>query len=163
VTLSRGARRLFDLLQSYARHSGRAFPFQKTLAGRMECADRTIRRYINELVAGGMLAVRKRQHSSAEYVIQTGQNVRSGVRSGVRSERPFISVSEKKRSYVPFKPTGKTEKPFEYGPDPELEAFIAAHEARQGATACVSAPQVPDRKPAMRQEASNHQRAQVQS
>ncbi len=86
MNLSRGARRLLSLLQSYARLSGRAFPFQATLARKLDCDTRTIRRYVAELREAGLLNVQKRQHSSAEYFIQTGQNVRSGVRSDVRSD-----------------------------------------------------------------------------
>ena len=94
--LSRGARRCFQTLQSFARKSGRAFPFQSTLAAELEVDIRTVRRYIRELRIAGWISVEKRQHSSALYTIQTGQNVRSGVLSeakNVRSERsgPYIT------------------------------------------------------------------------
>lgn len=88
-TVSRGARRCLALLQSYAAVSGRAFPYQATLAAKLDVSPRTVRRYLHELAAAGLVVVKKRQHSSAEYRLQTGQNVRSGVRSGVRSERRY--------------------------------------------------------------------------
>ena len=88
-TLSRGARRCLAILQSYAAVSGRAFPFQATLAAKLDVSPRTVRRYLHELAAAGLVVVKKRQHSSAEYRLQTGQNVRSGVRSDVRSERRY--------------------------------------------------------------------------
>jgi predicted transcriptional regulator len=73
-----------------------AFPFQKTLAAKLEVDERTVRRYVRELVQAGELQVTKRQHSSALYEIQTGQNVRSDVRSDVRSKPRFLN--EKKLS-----------------------------------------------------------------
>ncbi len=92
--LSRGAKRCLALLESYAARSGVAFPFQRTLAAKLEVDERTVRRYVRELVAAGIVGVTKRQHCSALYQIQTGQNVRSDVRSGVRSEPryPYMSL-----------------------------------------------------------------------
>ena len=93
--VSRGALRCLRLLQSYAAVSGRAFPFQSTIAAQLEVDARTVRRYVRELVAAGQLQVQKRQHSSAEYKIQTGQNVRSDVRSGVRSGVVYPYMSKR--------------------------------------------------------------------
>jgi hypothetical protein len=96
--MSRGALRCLALLQSYAAKSGRAFPFQKTLAAQLEVDVRTVKRYVHELCAAGELKVRRRQHSSAEYEFQKGQNVPSNVPSGVPSGRRFLS--EKRMSTV---------------------------------------------------------------
>lgn len=69
LNLSRGARRCLEQLKYYARQSGRAFPFQKTLARDLKRGPRTVGRYISELVDSGAVKVIKRQHSSAEYVL----------------------------------------------------------------------------------------------
>lgn len=79
MKLSRGALRCLAQLQFYARSSGRAFPFQSTLARDLKRDSRTVRRYISELIQTGHLQVHKRQHSSAEYVLS---DVLSDVRSG---------------------------------------------------------------------------------
>jgi Helix-turn-helix domain len=79
MELSRGALRCLDRLKYYARQSGRAFPFQDTLARDLKRDSRTVRRYIFELVQTGHLQVLKRQHSSAEYVLS---DVLSDVLSG---------------------------------------------------------------------------------
>jgi Helix-turn-helix domain len=65
--LSSGARRCFSLLASFAARSGQAFPFQRTLAMKLDCNLRTVNRYVRELRDAGILAVRKRQRSSALY------------------------------------------------------------------------------------------------
>jgi len=115
MNLSRGARRLLDLLKSFARRSGRAFPFQKTLAEKLEVKIRTIKRWVRELREAGLIAVRRRQHSSAEYEIQKGQNVPSDVPSGVEnvpSGHPVSLLTEVKSfsggecARVPRKPPG---------------------------------------------------------
>lgn len=79
MKLSRGALRCLAQLQFYARSSGRAFPFQSTLARDLKRDSRTVRRYISELIQTGHIQVHKRQHSSAEYVLS---DVLSDVRSG---------------------------------------------------------------------------------
>ena len=75
MQLSSGAQRLLRILKSLARLSGRAFPFQRTL--RLMAAKtgplrtvRTIQRWLAELVRAGLVIVKKRQHSSAEYQLQ---------------------------------------------------------------------------------------------
>jgi AraC-like DNA-binding protein len=88
-----GARRLLRLLESYARLSGRAFPFQATLAQKLKCSDRTVRRYLRELCRAGRVGVVKRQHHSAEYRLLAVENVRSDVRSDVRSGAAHIGMS----------------------------------------------------------------------
>lgn len=96
MQLSRGTRRLLTELKSYARHSGRAFPFQETLATRLGVDVRTIKRWVRELREAGQITVRRRQHSSAEYEIQKGQNVPSNVPSGaenVLSGAPYLYMS----------------------------------------------------------------------
>lgn len=110
--MTRGAIQLLKLLRSY----GRAFPFQATLAAKLGCTERTVRRYVQELSESGLLIVQKRGHSSAEYQLikqlVTANNVRSekygkvrefpvenlwnnvqNVRSDVRSEPPHLLLS----------------------------------------------------------------------
>ena len=94
MDLSRGARRCLELLQSYARSSGRAFPFQSTIAAKLGVGDRMVRKYIRELAQAGALQVRKRQHSSAEYVLRQEQKFRSEFRSEFRSGRRVLLVRE---------------------------------------------------------------------
>lgn len=52
--LSNGAVRLYLALDEYARDSGSCWPKQKTLAGRLGCSVRQLKRYLQELVAAGM-------------------------------------------------------------------------------------------------------------
>lgn len=100
MVLSRGAQRCFSFLKSLARFSGRAFPLQETVAIRLGCKRRMVRYYLAELREAGLIvATKKRQHSSAEYVLsQTGNDCRSGCRSEpkyCRSEPPRLLMREK--------------------------------------------------------------------
>lgn len=93
MSLSRGALRCLEQLKYYARQSGRAFPFQDTLARDLKRDSRTVRRYLFELVQTGHLQVIKRQHSSAEYVLS---DVQSNVRSGdsILTEAKTLNLKE---------------------------------------------------------------------
>lgn len=103
MKLSRGAQRCLSQLQYYARESGRAFPFQDTLARDLKRDERTVRRYVSELMRYGALKVVRRQHSSNEYVLsgeicgKSGKSVRSDVRSGdsILSELKTLSIKGK--------------------------------------------------------------------
>jgi DNA-binding transcriptional MocR family regulator len=88
MQLSAGAKRLLQTLKSLARLSGRAFPFQRTLAAKLSRTVRTIQRWLAELVRAGLVSVQKRQHSSAEYHLE---NVVSGVVSGAQKCRVCAS------------------------------------------------------------------------
>lgn len=112
--LSRGAFRLLGALKVYARGKRECFPAQKTLAARLKVSSRTVRRWLAELEAAGLVSWRRRAHTSAVYTVnpnvhsnkrnntvgilrlemkmstQTANDVRSGVRSGVRSI-PYIT------------------------------------------------------------------------
>lgn len=93
MKLSSGAQRLLRTLKSFARVSGRAFPFQRTLAGMFTKTIRTVQRWLAELVRAGLVTVQKRQHSSAEYSLK---NVVSDVVSEpqkcrVCPSRPLVS------------------------------------------------------------------------
>lgn len=84
--LSSGAMGLFKLLHSFARRSGRAFPFQKTLACRLHVSEQMVRRWLLELKTLQAVEVVKRQHSSAEYrLLKTVEKLRSELRSELRS------------------------------------------------------------------------------
>lgn len=123
MELSSGARRLSQLLQSYARLSGRAFPFQATLAKKLCCSDRTVRRYASELAKAGRLAIIQRQRHSAEYRLLPVHNVQANVQAGVQAKSAYIGVSssELRQSQLAMpEPTitneyGRTE------PNPEFE------------------------------------------
>lgn len=95
MSLSRGARRCLKLLQSYARVSGRAFPYRDTLARRLECHPGTVGRYLSELKAHGLVKVRQRQHSSAEYEIQDAHFAQADAQADAQAER-FYPLSERK-------------------------------------------------------------------
>jgi hypothetical protein len=66
VTISRGARQCFEYLR---KRGTRAFPFQETIARELGCKERQVRNYLFELKSAGVLVVKKRQRSSAEYVL----------------------------------------------------------------------------------------------
>lgn len=110
MRLSRGARRLFKLIQDLSRHSGLAFMFHSKMAVRCETTEPSLRRHLAELRRGGYIASRKRQHSSAEYrILRLIENDRSGDRSGDRSDSPVLllsNLSEYERR-VQRKPSGR--------------------------------------------------------
>ncbi|MHB1505141.1 MAG: helix-turn-helix domain-containing protein [Sulfobacillus sp.] len=58
--LSHRAKELYTLLFDFAWQSGRAFPGQVRLAAMLGVTDRSIRTYLAELVAAGLLTVRRR-------------------------------------------------------------------------------------------------------
>jgi hypothetical protein len=94
--MSRGAKRCLRFLESLARKSGRAFPLQTTIAAECDCKLRMVRYYLAELRrAGFIVATKKRQHSSAEYVlrpaIQTGNNCQSDCLSDCRSDGSILT------------------------------------------------------------------------
>jgi hypothetical protein len=116
MALSRGAQRCLDRLRFYARQTGRAFPFQDTLAVDLKRDVRTVQRYISELVDFGAVKVIRRQHHSAEYVVSEEivacncgkadknvgsepSDVRSDVRSGdfILSEVKTLSLRKPAR------------------------------------------------------------------
>lgn len=127
--LSVGSKRLFSLLRSYAARSGRAFPFQRTLAARLGVSDRQVRTYVKELRDAGFLDVRKRQHSSAEYSLRQEANFRSDFRSDFRSGGPLIGSSsdECNTSEAPRIPPSREthRKPAEPREDPETVEQVA--------------------------------------
>lgn len=91
MELSRGARRCLSLLQSFAAGSGKAFPYQDTLAKKLGVQPRMVRYYLAELKLAGLVEkVLKRQHSSAQYCL-------SDCRSDCRSGAPVI-ITEFKQS-----------------------------------------------------------------
>jgi len=86
VDLSRGAQRLLALIESYARRSGQAFPFQKQLANRMDISEQMVRRYLLELKRAGRVVVQKRGQTSALYLPQPVQVSVDKLQSELRSE-----------------------------------------------------------------------------
>jgi hypothetical protein len=91
MPLSRGASRCLSLLQSYAAGSGKAFPYQETIAKKLNVKPRMVRYYLAELKASGFVEkVLKRQHSSAQYCL-------SDCRSDCRSGEPVL-ITELKLS-----------------------------------------------------------------
>jgi hypothetical protein len=134
MSLSRGACRLLSELQSYARRSGWAAPFQSTLAAKLGVTERTIRRWLLKLRRAGALLTKKRQRTSAEYVIQCWENVRSNVRSKLENVRsklthPYMSAKDlvKRSGLAGRKPPQRTE---EYAPS--VNWYEAVRLARAG-------------------------------
>lgn len=70
MELSRGAQRLLELLESYARHSRRAFPFQRTLAAKLGVKERQVRNLLSELKHSGIVKVLKQGPHSAVYLVE---------------------------------------------------------------------------------------------
>ena len=73
--VSPGATRLLKLLQSFARRSGRAFPYHRTLAKRLHCSEPTLRRWIAELRRDGLLETQQRGRTSALYAVSTAVGI----------------------------------------------------------------------------------------
>src|SRR3981189_414156 len=91
MPLSRGPKHCLELLEDLARGSlGCACPSREWLARRLDCSLPTLDRWTAELRAKGFLTVKKRQHSSATYTVQTSHFDKSGERSGDKSERRYI-------------------------------------------------------------------------
>lgn len=96
-----GPSKLLILLTRFARTYGaeRCYPGQDFLARRFKVNPRTIRRWTEQLVSEGRLRCQRRGPRSILYsvIIQrnSGQNVRSNVRSFVRSKpfHPYINSS----------------------------------------------------------------------
>ncbi len=59
MRLSRGARRLFDLIRWYACRFPEVFPLRSTLARRLKCSCPTVGRWLAELKRLGILLVRQ--------------------------------------------------------------------------------------------------------
>ncbi len=125
MNISAGALALFENLHSYARRSGRAFPFQATLAADAGgVSTQMVRRWLLELKRANAVSVVKRQHSSAEYVLlKTVAQLRSELRSELRSGVCIIGSSKAELKAEPLafpEPTTTNE----YGrtePNPEFE------------------------------------------
>lgn len=64
MKLSHGARRCLNVLRTYGTS---VFPKQETLAGRLLCDIRSVRRYVQELKQAGLVTVRKRGATSSIY------------------------------------------------------------------------------------------------
>lgn len=98
LALSTGARRCLRLLASFAARSGKAFPFQRTLAEKLDCNIRTVSRYVRELRDAGVVQVQKRQQSSALYKLSSncGNPVENGTHRTARARENVVSgvVSE---------------------------------------------------------------------
>jgi hypothetical protein len=65
------------------------------MAAKLECSLRSVAYYLEELRAAGLITIKKRQHSSAEYRIQTGNLCTSGCTSGCTSEPRYPYMSFK--------------------------------------------------------------------
>jgi Helix-turn-helix domain len=91
--LSSGARRCLFLLRSFAGKTGRAFPYQRTIADKLGVEPRMVRYYLAELKACGLVEkVLKRQHSSAEYCLSDCRSdCRSGSSTPITELKPITS------------------------------------------------------------------------
>ena len=116
-SLSRGARRCLQLLRSYAARSGRAFPYQATLAAQLDVKPRMVRYYLAELKAAGFVEkVLKRQHSSAEYCLSGCQSdCRSGPPYPITDLKPSITSEQQPRKPMAVE---TNREPKAYIPDP---------------------------------------------
>lgn len=66
--LTRDARFLFVLLKSYANHETlAAFPSRELLCNKMNCTDRSLGRYLNELIQTGYVKKTKERKSDGTY------------------------------------------------------------------------------------------------
>ena len=99
--LSRDALRCLRLIEAYARKSGRAFPFQRTLAAQLGCTERTVQRFYHTLQAAGLIKIQRRGPHSA--VVTVGSFVGSFTKNvGSFESYPYSEVKsfieeEKKR------------------------------------------------------------------
>lgn len=73
MRLSRGARRLLDLLKWFYRRFGRSFPNQDRLRKLLNCGLRSVKRWLSELVRTGLVLVQRRYRRSNEYTFPQAQ------------------------------------------------------------------------------------------
>lgn len=90
--MSRGARECLRYLASLDSAGGSVFPLQRTIAKRLGCDVRSVKRYVRELRKAGCIVIQRRGRTSAIYEIQKGQFVPSSVPSSVPSGRRYKEV-----------------------------------------------------------------------
>ena len=69
MELSRGARRTLQALQYFFNGKPECWPRQETIARRVRCDVRTIKRHIAELRCAGVLEIRRRANQSCVYTL----------------------------------------------------------------------------------------------
>lgn len=72
MTLSRGARRCFETLQSFLKGKDHCWPGQAKIAERMGCSLRSVKTYLEELRQIGAITSKRRPNSSCMYTIELG-------------------------------------------------------------------------------------------
>lgn len=145
LKLSRGSRKLFNLLRWYASRFAEVYPLRETLARRLKCSLRSIGLWISELKKTGLVKVFCRGRQAATYEIQqvpmTQLDAEDSCRASaarVPRECPSYPITQwnvRNREYRPYNPPRR--KPPEAEQNyilPGQERALAEYLARQKAT-----------------------------
>jgi hypothetical protein len=132
--LSRGATRLFNLIQNFiVRYRRPFFASQAWIKTHLKCSMRSVQRWFAELIAGGFIAQKRRSQRTAVCSILrpilAGQM--AGQMAGRYKEEPTVRFP--RRQHIPYKPQGRAANAIEYTQQEiaDLEEFASAHEARR--------------------------------
>lgn len=94
--MSRGAWRCLNALRWYARGNSECWPKQATLAKKLGCGLRTVKRHIEELRGLGLVTSTQRPNSSCKYLLSTGLSTEMALPNGTPGGTPTIKLSELK-------------------------------------------------------------------
>jgi len=143
AALSRDARFLWTLLASYPNKRGMCWPSQAELAKHAAASDRSIRRWLDELTAAGLLETQLRGHDSTAIYALRSTPLRAADRTPVSAQTGHQCPTELSQ--------GTTEPA---NPEPSLDDKIAsfraklrAQEARRAASKKNPKPKRRQRKP----------------
>ena len=132
--LSRGACRLFRLIQSFvARYKRPFFAKQAWVAKHLQCSIRSVKRWYKELIDAGMILQRRRSQKAAEIIILRA-NLAPQMAPQMAphyKEEPSVRL-ERKGPQMEIDPKRQTQnwEPDDIDPE-ELQRFIAEHQAKQ--------------------------------
>lgn len=99
--MTSGARRCLNHLRTYGKT---AFPFQRTIARKLQCEVRTVKRYIQELRIEGFVEVFRRGSTSAVYVLtnQAFTNKNVPLKNSTESLEKYVENRRKSNENGPF-------------------------------------------------------------
>jgi hypothetical protein len=91
--LSHGAARLYLALDRYAREPGVCWPKQKVIAARIGCSERSVRYYLTELIAAGIVEVARMAPGGANrYLLNHRQRIAGPPAKDCRTHRQQASA-----------------------------------------------------------------------
>ncbi len=124
MNLSRGCRDYIKALRYFCRGKDHCWPRQGTIASRLGCSKRQVRRYQTEAKeAGNVLSVKRRPNSSAVYTLQAEMSTPMSTPNVHSVNKVFTEVKKAEEKARPLFINWKNE---ETRVDLEMEAFLAS-------------------------------------